>query len=178
MKKTLLIAAALTTWALSPSAAQETSSVLQSLPTEVQKNIEQVRTSCREYFAGMGVDPSQSIPYVPPRVSSGDEGLNLFTLSGSQAVMVSDLHLCDDQISRASLAPTTAAPRSTFTSAPAKLEECPLNHDLWSALLKPRQQLTCEYADAFRVTARTVRGATGSFKPMALQPGSGRAMRL
>jgi hypothetical protein len=41
VKKTLLIATALTTWALlSPSAAQE---ILQSLPAEVQKQIEEVR---------------------------------------------------------------------------------------------------------------------------------------
>jgi hypothetical protein len=38
VKKTLLIATALITWALSPSAAQDTSSVLQSLTAEVQKN--------------------------------------------------------------------------------------------------------------------------------------------
>ena len=97
MKKTVLIATALVTWALSPSAAQDTSSILQSLPAEVQKNIEDTRAACREYFTSIGIDPSQSGGYVEPRVSSGDGGLMLFTVSGSQAVIVSDLHLCGDQ---------------------------------------------------------------------------------
>ena len=40
-----------------------------------------------------------------------------FTVSGSQAVIVSDLHLCGDQCIRASLAPPQAAPALTCTSA-------------------------------------------------------------
>jgi hypothetical protein len=78
VKKTLMIATALTTGAFSSVAAQPSSSVLQSLPAEVQKEIEDVRAGCREV----------------PTVSSGDDGLILFTVSGAQAVMVSDLELC------------------------------------------------------------------------------------
>jgi len=77
--------------------ADTPSPVLQSLPAEAQKDIEQVRNACREYFTGIGIDPNQSGGYVEPRVSSGDGGLMLFTVSGSQAVIVSDLHLCGDQ---------------------------------------------------------------------------------
>jgi hypothetical protein len=80
--------------------AETPSSVLQSLPAEVQKNIEQVRTACREQLQGMGIDPSQPIsPFTPEerRVSSGDEGLIQFTVSGVQAVMVSNLELCGGQ---------------------------------------------------------------------------------
>jgi hypothetical protein len=55
---------------------------LQSLPAEAQKNIEQLRTPCREYFTRFGVDPNQSIPYVT-LVASGDDGLISFTLSGA-----------------------------------------------------------------------------------------------
>jgi hypothetical protein len=68
---------------------------LQSLPAEVQKDIESVRAGCREY---VGADASQS--WIDPfamgvsRVSSGDEALTLFTVSGAQAVMVSNLELC------------------------------------------------------------------------------------
>jgi hypothetical protein len=95
VKKTLLIATALMTGALSPSAAQNTSPVLQSLPAEVQKNIEQVRTSCRAYWNDRGIaDSSDVLPFL---VSSGDEGLISFTISGAQAVMVSNLNLCGGQ---------------------------------------------------------------------------------
>jgi hypothetical protein len=75
---------------VSPSAAQDTSSVLDSLPEEVQKNIEDIRAACRAYWTDRGIDNSSD-------VSSGDDGLISFTLSGSQAVMVSDLRLCGDQ---------------------------------------------------------------------------------
>jgi hypothetical protein len=92
VKKTLLIATAPTIWALLPSAAQDTSSVLHSLPAEVQKNIEEVRANCRAYWNNQGIaDPSDFL------VSSGDEGLISFTLSGAQAVMVSNLNLCAGQ---------------------------------------------------------------------------------
>jgi hypothetical protein len=144
MKKTLLIATALTTsaYTFSSVAAQPSSSVLQSLPAEVQKEIEDVRARCREHLSAdaspssspsygawkphdwgptpeiPGVTPpttapSETTPSTPPgavpgpqtstapasgpTVSSGDEGLILFTVSGMQAVMVSDLELCDGQ---------------------------------------------------------------------------------
>ena len=65
VKKTLFVTTALMTWALSPSAAQDTSPVLQSLSAEVQKNIEDTRAACRAYLTGFGGDPSQrSAPYV------------------------------------------------------------------------------------------------------------------
>jgi hypothetical protein len=66
-KKTLLIATVLTTWPLSQSAAQNTSSVLQSLPAEVQTNIEDVRAGCRETLKGYGADTTT--------ITSGDNGL-------------------------------------------------------------------------------------------------------
>jgi hypothetical protein len=69
--------------------------VLQSLPAEVQKHIEDTRAECRAYWNSHGIaDPSDLWPLL---VSSGDEGLISFTLSGARAVIVSDLHLCGDQ---------------------------------------------------------------------------------
>jgi hypothetical protein len=70
--------------------------VLQSLPAEAQKNIEEVRNRCRQWWNDRGADPSQPISSleVAPRVSSGDAGLIPFTVSGTQAVMVSDQALC------------------------------------------------------------------------------------
>jgi hypothetical protein len=79
--------------------AKTPSSVLDSLPAEVQKNIEEVRNRCRQWWNDRGADPSQPISplEVAPRVSSGDNGLILFTVSGVQAVMVSDQVLCGGQ---------------------------------------------------------------------------------
>jgi hypothetical protein len=99
VKKALWIATALTTGAqpLSSGATQAPSSVLQSLPAEVQDDIERVRAGCREYLDAAGADASQS--RISPnatgqsRVSSGDDGLDLFTVSGAQAVMVNNLEL-------------------------------------------------------------------------------------
>jgi hypothetical protein len=59
---------------------------LQSLPAEVQKNIERVRARCREYLK----DHDDSMTVIP----SGNDGLEQFTLSGALAIMVSDLKLC------------------------------------------------------------------------------------
>jgi hypothetical protein len=92
VKRTLLIATALMTWALSPSAAQDDSPVLHSLPAEVQKNIEDTRAACRAYLNDRGIaDASDFL------LSSGDVGLISFALSGAQAVMVSNLKLCGGQ---------------------------------------------------------------------------------
>jgi hypothetical protein len=88
------------------------SSLLQSLPAEVQKNIEQVRTACREYWNNIGADPSQPIsPFTPEvrRVSSGDDGLILFTVSGTQAVMVSNLELCGGQCLKGAVCSTVGS---------------------------------------------------------------------
>ena len=95
-EKTLLIATALTTsaYTFSSGATQEAASlVLQSLPAEAQKGIEDVRAACRDYLNN--VDPSQL-----RSVSSGDDGLGLFTVSGMQAVMVNHLELCGGQCLR------------------------------------------------------------------------------
>ncbi len=78
--------------------------VLHSLPAEVQKNIEQVRTACREYWTGRGFEIT---PYGPGWVSSGDEGLIPFTVSGAQAVMVSNLNLCGGQCLKGAVCYTT-----------------------------------------------------------------------
>ena len=68
--------------------AQSTpSSVLQSLPAEVQKNIEDTRAACREYLKN--IDDSTTGDGF-----SGDYGLEEFTLSGVPAVMVDNLKLC------------------------------------------------------------------------------------
>ena len=66
--------------------AETLSPFLKSLPAEVQKNIGEVRARCREYLKETGTDPSQ--PWISPlanevrRVSSGDDGLNLYTVPG------------------------------------------------------------------------------------------------
>jgi hypothetical protein len=101
---TLATVAFLAALAVSMARAETPSSILQSLPDEVQKHIEEVRASCREHVKGMGTDPSQS--WISPwankvhRVSSGDDGLRVFTVSGAQAVMVSELELCGGQCLR------------------------------------------------------------------------------
>ena len=91
--------------------AKTPSSVLQALPAEVQKNIEEVRTACREYWNNIGADPSQPISplEVAPRVSSGDDGLILFTVSGTQAVMVSNLALCGGQCLKGAVCSTVGS---------------------------------------------------------------------
>jgi hypothetical protein len=55
---------------------------LQSLPPKVQKQIEDVRASCREYLSTANRLAS---------VSSGDDGLETFTVSGLEAVMINEL---------------------------------------------------------------------------------------
>ena len=54
--------------------------VLQALPTEVQKGIGETRAGCGESE--------------PSLVTSGDEGLQLFTVSGMQGVLIDELNLC------------------------------------------------------------------------------------
>ena len=86
MKKAVF-ATVLMIGALSQGAAQNTSSVLQSLPAEVQKNIEEIRAGCREYLKNVD-DGTTGDNF------SGDYGLEQFTLSGMPAVMVNNLKLC------------------------------------------------------------------------------------
>jgi hypothetical protein len=95
VKIILMIATALMTgaYALSSGAAQEAASpVLQSLPAEVQKDIEDIRAYCRDHL--VNANESQT------RVPSGDEGLEVFTVSGVQAVMIDERELCDGWLQR------------------------------------------------------------------------------
>ena len=62
--------------------AETPSSVLRTLPTDVQKDIERIRAACREQLG----------PGTP--VISGDEGLRTFTISGAQAVLIDELNFC------------------------------------------------------------------------------------
>ena len=101
MKLSALTAIVLT---LAAAPARAETSVLQSLPAEVQKDIEDVRAACRENLDARGADASQSwispTAHAVASVSSGDDGLILFTVSGAQAVMVNDLELCGGQCLR------------------------------------------------------------------------------
>jgi hypothetical protein len=72
MKKIALIAATLTASAFSPSAAQNNSSVLPSLPPAVQKHIEDVRAGCRETLKGLDEDTTD-IPSGDARVAFGED---------------------------------------------------------------------------------------------------------
>lgn len=85
MKKAVF-ATVLMIGALSQGAAQNTSSVLQSLPAEVQRNIEEIRAGCREYLKNVD-DGTTGDNF------SGDYGLEQFTLSVVPAVMLSNLKL-------------------------------------------------------------------------------------
>ena len=59
--------------------AQSDSSILRSLPAEVQKDIEETRTSCRS---------------TDNEINSGDSGLIQFLLGGKRAVLVDNIELC------------------------------------------------------------------------------------
>jgi hypothetical protein len=67
------------------------SEILRSLPTEVQKGIEDLRASCREF------GPKETHQ---PDITSGDRGLITFTLSGAPAVMVNDQYICGGECLR------------------------------------------------------------------------------
>jgi hypothetical protein len=83
MKKLLLSTAVLV--ALTYAAIAQSPSILQSLPPEVQKDIESVRARCREYAVSVNNQPN---------IPSDDAGLTSFTVSGAQAVMVNNLEIC------------------------------------------------------------------------------------
>jgi hypothetical protein len=83
--KQFIIALALATLFAFHSVAEE--AILRSLPSDVQKEIERVRQSCRE------LGPVTS-DYTPPRVTEGDEGLITFTVSDVQAVLVDEVQFC------------------------------------------------------------------------------------
>jgi hypothetical protein len=84
MKKTLLIATALTAsaYTFSSGATQEAAPLLESLPAEVQKNIQDTRASCR------------SVDVDTLAVTSGDSGLIQFLLGDRKAVLIDDIVLC------------------------------------------------------------------------------------
>ena len=94
MRKLLLAGVALSILVAIPAIAED--SVLRSLPAEVQKNIEKVRAACRREAMGDDADQSSSSSSANRgrSVPSGDEGLEVFTVAGAQAVMVSNLELC------------------------------------------------------------------------------------
>ena len=123
--------------------------MLQSLPAEVQKHIEDTRAECRAYWNRHGIaDPSDLWPLL---VSSGDEGLISFTLSGARAVIVSDLHLCGDQCIK-SVTCSTAGGSSfdIYVRTGQRLEECPLDHGLWSGILNGSQWVLVQASEKTR----------------------------
>jgi hypothetical protein len=89
MKRLFLIAAAALAIATGADAAESLSPepILRSLPPGTQKRIESVREGCREQEKYR----EQERP-----VTSGDEGLILFTVSGLKAIMVNYIALCDN----------------------------------------------------------------------------------
>ena len=99
MKKIAFLAFVAVVVGLSGSAWAEAtpSSVLRSLPAEAQKSIERVRESC----------PSDT------PVTSGDEGLMTFTVSGAQAVLVDELSFCGKG---GSASTASTAPPDTLTT--------------------------------------------------------------
>jgi hypothetical protein len=76
--KVVIIAVVLA--ALFTSHAFAEAPILRSLPPNVQKEIAEIRQSCRE------IDSST--------VAEGDEGLRTFTVSGAQAVLIDELNVC------------------------------------------------------------------------------------
>jgi len=85
MKKLIAaICAALALYAVAAPAVAQDSTILRSLPTAVQKEIESTRSECR----GL-----EGVTYG----TSGDEGLIQFTVSGVPAVFIDRLRLCGGQ---------------------------------------------------------------------------------
>jgi hypothetical protein len=82
MNKTLMVAVGLTIGAFSSVAAQPSSSVLQSLPAEVQKDIEETRANCSSSGSSR------------LSVTEGDSGLIQFLLGSREAVLVDPIILC------------------------------------------------------------------------------------
>jgi hypothetical protein len=70
-------------YTFSSGATQEAASLLESLPAEVQKDIEKTRASCR------------SVDVDTLAVTSGDSGLIQFLLGDRKAVLVDDSVLCN-----------------------------------------------------------------------------------
>ena len=76
--KVVIIAVGLVALFTSHTIAEEP--ILRSLPANVQKEIEQIRQSCREIGSST--------------VAEGDDGLRTFTVSGVQAVLIDELDVC------------------------------------------------------------------------------------
>jgi hypothetical protein len=74
MTRTLTTVAFLATLAIPMAHAEAPSPVLQSLPAEVQKSIEDTRAGCRAYYNENDIMQ----PFQDFLVSSGDEGLIRF----------------------------------------------------------------------------------------------------
>jgi hypothetical protein len=86
MTKKLTIFVALlasTAIATSPAFPETSTKVLRSLPGKVQKSIEETRATCR-----------RDISDDDNKVTSGDEGLVTFAISGKQAVLIDPSVLC------------------------------------------------------------------------------------
>jgi len=79
VKRLFLITTALTSLMAGAVHAQSDSSILRSLPAEVQKDIEETRTSCRS---------------TDNEINSGDRGLIQFLLRSRKAVLVDNIELC------------------------------------------------------------------------------------
>jgi hypothetical protein len=107
MRRILKLVSMLVLLLMTGVAGSATESLFSSLPAEAQKNIEEVRTSCRVYWNGWGILSDGDV--MPLLVSSGDEGLISLSLSGAQAVMVSDLRLCSGSGGRWCLRGTTCS---------------------------------------------------------------------
>jgi hypothetical protein len=79
-------------------ATQPSSEILKSLPTKVQKEIEDLRASCREFGEiPKAYDPNSTYQ---PEITSGDGGLITFALSGAPAVMVNNQYICGGECLR------------------------------------------------------------------------------
>jgi hypothetical protein len=74
------------------------SKLLESLPTEVQKEIEDLRVRCRAF--GPKYKTLEEGSSYQPDITSGDGGLVTFMLSGAPAVMVNDQYLCGGECLR------------------------------------------------------------------------------
>jgi hypothetical protein len=102
----------LITTAQTPSSAQVSSSVLQSLPTEVQKDIESVRAACRENLGHLGADASQT------REVSATTAWPYSPSPARTPLWSTTWNFAAANASRVPTAPTGAATPSPSTSAP------------------------------------------------------------
>ena len=102
----------------------EPSSVLQSLPTSVQKRIKEIRERC------LAIE-RENPPY---GTADDDDGLMTFTLSGAQAVLVDELSFCGGECYHGCRAGAggTQVHAARFACAPARIIE-PAGRGLFGA---------------------------------------------